>query len=96
MPILLKNLSILNSNFKYHGLDIVESVINKSILKYRKENKNWLFSVYDMSESDLLANYDLILSRDALQHLTFQIAIKVLKSYALTKNSNFCLKVKTY
>jgi hypothetical protein len=91
MPILLKNLSILNSNFKYHGLDIVESVITKSNLKYGKENKNWLFSVYDVSEGDLPSNYDLILSRDALQHLPFQIAIKVLKSYALTKNSNYLL-----
>ena len=91
MPILLGNLSKLNSNFKYHGLDIVESVINKSNLKYGKENKNWLFSVYDVSEGDLPSNYDLILSRDALQHLPFQIAIKVLKSYALTKNSNYLL-----
>ena len=63
MPILLGNLSKLNSNFKYHGLDIVESVINKSNLKYGRENKNWLFSVYDVSEGDLPSNYDLILSK---------------------------------
>jgi len=90
MPLLLNNLSNEIIDFKYHGIDIVESIINASKFKYSKKN-NWKFSVIDVSKQELPKNYDLIFSRDALQHLPLNVAIDALKAYSLAVGSRYLL-----
>ena len=91
MPELLKNLTATNRRFKYHGLDIVESVLNKSRVKYADTYKNWRFSVGDMTRGNLPSNYDLILSRDALQHLPLISIYEALRSFAYAPNARYLL-----
>lgn len=75
MPYLLNNVSETlgkrGERFRYHGVDVVESIINASIVKYA-DRKDWQFSVCDFSQQDLPNGYELIFSRDALQHLSFE------------------------
>lgn len=90
MPLLLKNLTNLNTQFKYHGIDIVESVVNKSIKKYQNY-KNWKFSVMDFTRGNLPPDYDLIISRDVLQHLPLINVYEALKSFSEVKNARYLL-----
>ena len=68
MPLLLRNLT---KPVRYHGVDVVESLITNAKQKYSNES-NWEFSVCDFSAEDLPNGYDLIFSRDALQHLSYE------------------------
>lgn len=59
--------------FRYHGTDVVQSVININLETFNKY-RSWVdFSVQDLSSNrtSLPSGYDLILSRDALQHLSY-------------------------
>jgi len=91
MPELLKNLSKKNTNFKYHGVDVFEKGINNSKVKYNSEYPNWKFSVLDLTQHEIPPNYDLILSRDSLQHLPLVDCVKALKHFAKAKNSRYLL-----
>ena len=91
MPELLKNLTVSNIFFKYHGIDIVESVITKSREKYANDFKNWNFSLFDLTRGPLPSDYDLIFSRDALQHLPLLAVYEALKSFATANNSRYLL-----
>lgn len=69
MPSLLDNITqSIDTTFKYYGVDIVEKIINQSIIKY-SNNNNWKFSILDFTQQNLPDNYELIHTRDALQHL---------------------------
>ena len=75
MPLFLKNLTgdfkrRRGKQFRYHGVDAVEDLITAAKAKYSNES-DWDFSVCDFSSEDLPNGYDLIFSRDALQHLPF-------------------------
>lgn len=59
------------SSFRYHGVDVVESVIKKVKEKYSNFSKNCQFSVRDFSTQGLPENYELVFSRDALMHLSY-------------------------
>lgn len=93
MPLLLKNLS---EQFSYHGLDIVESIINASKIRY-SSHSNWKFSFIDFSSQALPndKNYELIFSRDALQHLSYDKIINALENFSQTSNVKYLL-VGTY
>ena len=75
MPLMLRNVSedfkSRGKRFRYHGVDVVESLITNAKQKYSNES-DWDFSVCDFSAEDLPNGYDLIFSRDALQHLSYE------------------------
>ena len=91
MPVILRNLSASNANFRYHGIDLVDSAISKTREKYKNDYKNWQFSVYDLTRGNLPNDYDLIFSRDALQHIPLLNVYEALKSFAAVKNSKYLL-----
>lgn len=57
--------------FRYHGVDVVESVIEKVKNKYQNESDDWEFSLCDFTTQKLPEDYELIFSRDALMHLSY-------------------------
>ena len=96
MPLLLANLSLeTNKHFKYHGIDVVESVINASKNRFANFSEEWKFSVVDFSQQNIPENYDLIFSRDALQHLPLDKVINALEIFSKSKGSKY-LAVGSY
>lgn len=75
MPLFLRNVSTdfkrQGKRFRYHGVDVVESVIESSKAKYSSED-DWMFSVCDISADCLPNGYDLVFSRDSLMHLSYE------------------------
>lgn len=78
------------SDIKYHGVDIVEELIEKNNRKYK--NKNIKFSVLDIVK-DPLPEVDLIMVRDCLVHLPTKDVISSINNikdskskYLLTTN----------
>ena len=68
--------------FRYHGTDVVKSVIDMNIKTF--SGSPWIqFSQQDLSSwnLDLPSNYDIILSRDALQHLSYLSIAGALAKY---------------
>jgi hypothetical protein len=62
--------------FRYHGVDIVASVIRNNTKTFQTPRyKDWVkFSEIDLSSADSLlpSGVDMIFSRDAMQHLSLQ------------------------
>jgi hypothetical protein len=62
--------------FRYHGVDIVASVIRNNTKTFQAPIfRDWVkFSEVDLSSADstLPTGYDMIFSRDAMQHLSLQ------------------------
>ena len=81
MPQFLRNVSTdfkrQGKRFRYHGVEVVGSVIKSSKAKYSNEN-DWMFSVCDISTDCLPNGYNLVFSRDSLMHLSYE---KVLISF---------------
>jgi hypothetical protein len=68
--------------FTYHGVDVVASVIEKNQKKFAEHD--WVrFSTMDLSavETVLPSGYDLLLSRDALQHLSYKGVAGAIRTY---------------
>ena len=77
--------------FQYHGVDVVDSVIVKNKAAFALED--WAqFQLADISsgKTRLPLGFDLILSRDALQHLSYPAIAGVLRAYCAT-NSRYLL-----
>ena len=94
MPVLLRNLSqITNKRFRYHGIDVVETIVRKSQIKYANKRlyPNWRMSVVDFSRQPVPNGYDLIFSRDALQHLTLDLVVDSLERFAHAQGSRYLL-----
>jgi hypothetical protein len=71
--------------FKYFGVDVVPSVIALNSAAF--SSMDWAnFGEVDLSSSDVeIPNgYDIILSRDALQHLPYQYIASAFKTYCRT------------
>lgn len=79
-----------NKEFKYFGVDVVESIIKASQLRF-KNYSNWNFAVLDFTQQPLPDNYELIFSRDALQHLPLKKILQALKIYSLAKGAKYLL-----
>ena len=80
----------------YHGVDVVKSVVDKNIAAFKEHSKYVQFSQLDISlpDSQLPDNYKLILSRDALHHLSYSDIALPLRSYCRT--NSFYLLVGSY
>jgi hypothetical protein len=92
MPILLANLSNeTNKTFRYHGVDVVESVVNSSRSRFSNRSDEWQFSTVDFTQHSLPANYELIFSRDALQHLPMEKVVNALRMFSLVPGARFLL-----
>jgi hypothetical protein len=66
---------------KYHGMDIVASVIEKNQQEYGDEQRE--FAVADLT-SGKLPTVDLVLCRDCLVHVSFQDAADILENFRST------------
>jgi hypothetical protein len=66
---------------KYHGVDIVASVIEKNRAEYGDEHRD--FAVADLTK-DKLPEVDLVLCRDCLVHVSFQDAADILENFRAT------------
>ena len=77
--------------FLYHGVDVVSTVIANNSIAFRN-NKKISFSLNDLSSKQeyLPQHYDLLLSRDALQHLSYTDIASVLVNYCIS-NSKYLL-----
>ena len=84
----------LDPDFKYHGIDIVKSILLKSRLAYSSTHPNWKFSLIDFTSQPVPENYDLIFSRDVLQHLSLEKIIDGLER--LSKSNSKYLLVTSY
>lgn len=84
-PPLLQSIREVIPCFRYHGVDVVESVIAASQEQWAADELT-TFAVVDVSQQPLGASYDLVLCRDALQHLPLGLAGKVLANIAATNS----------
>ena len=91
IPLLLKNITREIKDFKYYGVDVVESIINASKLRYKDMSHLWKIDVLDFTQQQLPLDYDLILSRDALQHLPLEKVIDALKIFSKTSGAKYLL-----
>ena len=91
IPLLLKNITREIKDFKYYGVDVVESIINASKLRYKDMSHLWEIDVLDFTQQQLPLDYDLILSRDALQHLPLEKVIDALKIFSRTSGAKYLL-----
>ena len=90
MPLLLNNITNEIPDFRYYGVDVVESVINISKVKYANK-KNWKLDVLDITSQELPDGYDLLFSRDAFQHLPLIKIANALKMIANAKEAKYFL-----
>lgn len=71
--------------FQYHGVDVVEAVIRNNTRVFSSMNlSSWTtFSELDLSspEASLPYGFDMILSRDALQHLSMKHIAGAMRTY---------------
>jgi len=64
-------------NIEYTGLDIVDEIIQENKIKF----KNYKFSQFDIT-TGIIGNYDLIICRDALQHLSYPMIFRALENFS--------------
>lgn len=87
MSVVMRNVSAKlaerGERFRYHGVDVVESLIESVRDKYGKESDDWQFSVCDFSQQQLPQDYDLVFSRDALMHLSYEKVCHFTEIYEL-------------
>ena len=84
MPTLLRDLRGDFPDFRFFGVDIVRSVIEANQAKF--VNETWMqFNVLDFTQTSVPDDVQLILCRDALQHLPLEKAIDALELFAKSK-----------
>ncbi|PSC73524.1 glycosyl transferase [Micractinium conductrix] len=89
MPLLLEEVEKEQPSFKYLGLDITASVVKKNKKTFATK-KNWRFGAFDLTSQALPRGYDLIHTRDALQHLSCRSIVAALRTLA-TSSSRYLL-----
>ena len=81
MPFLLRDLRDDVPGFSFYGVDIVRSVIDANQARFA--NESWMhFEVLDFTRAPVPASVQLILCRDALQHLPLDKAIDALEMFS--------------
>jgi hypothetical protein len=92
MPLLLSNLSLeTNQTFRYHGVDVVESVINATRTRFAHRLHEWKMSTVDFTQQRLPDEYELIFSRDALQHLPLEKVVCALRTFSQVRAARYLL-----
>ena len=85
------NLTSEISDFQYYGVDVVESIIDASKLRYKNMSENWKIEVLDFTQQKLPDNYEMIFTRDSLMHLSYEKIFDALKAFARVKGARFLL-----
>ncbi|KAL3156443.1 hypothetical protein ABBQ38_000752 [Trebouxia sp. C0009 RCD-2024] len=81
MPYLLRDLRDDVQDFRYYGLDIVRSVIEASQIRFA--NESWMhFEVFDFTRAPVPAGVELVMCRDALQHLPLAMVVDALEMFS--------------
>lgn len=84
MPTLLRDIRDDYPDFRFLGIDIVRSVIQANQAKF--VNESWMqFAVADFTQTSVQDNVQLILCRDALQHLPIDKAVDALEQFSRSK-----------
>ena len=81
MPYAIERVREYNPNFKYCGVDVVPTVIESNAQRFKKL-KHYRFEVVDVAAQEMPEGYDLIWSRDALQHLSYDLIVPALDNFA--------------
>jgi hypothetical protein len=89
--LILYNLTNEISDFRYYGVDVVESIINASKKRYENMADHWKIEVLDFTTQELPANYDLIFTRDALMHFPYEKTFDALNIFAKAKGAKYLL-----
>lgn len=84
MPDVLKSYAKTNPAFHFLGLDVTCSLIAQHKLMFQN-NTNWSFQCLDYTRDPLPVGYDVIISRDSLQHLPIKYAFEFLSNVKLSK-----------
>lgn len=79
MPLVLDEVEQQNSDFRFMGTDVVCSLIDKHVQTYANRT-NWQFQCVHYSNQPLPKGYELIWSRDSLQHLPMHAAYQFLNN----------------
>lgn len=72
----------LDPDFRYHGVDVVESVVQENIRTFDPDIAR--FDQVDLAWQSPPSGYDLILCRDTLQHLSYASIAGVLRGFLNT------------
>ena len=78
MPLVVERVRKLNKNFQYYGVDVVPTVVAKNKARFKGSNY-YQFKQADISKEKLPSGYKMILSRDALQHLSYELIVPILE-----------------
>lgn len=68
MPLVLQDVEKVQPGFKFMGTDVVCSLIDSHKSNFASHS-NWQFDCLDYTHQQLPSGYDLVVSRDSLQHL---------------------------
>ena len=90
MPPLLENIRQVIPCFEYRGLDIVPHVVSNNSYRFR-EDRLTTFGVGDVTVGPVPKGFDVILSRDAMQHLSIALVIDALEQYAKAEPRYFII-----
>lgn len=81
MPLLLERVQAARPRFRYLGLDIAASVVAQNKRAFAAQRR-WRFDTFDLSAQPLPRGYDLVHTRDALQHLSCARGVAALRNLA--------------
>ncbi|KAL4424079.1 hypothetical protein ABPG75_001380 [Micractinium tetrahymenae] len=81
MPLLLEEVERTRPKFRYLGLDIAASVVAQNKRAFAAKAA-WRFDSFDLSAQPLPRGYDLVHTRDALQHLSCPTGVAALRNLA--------------
>lgn len=82
MPLVLKEAQTKNPEFRFKGTDVVCSLIERHKITYA--NTSWSFECVDYANQLLPSGYDLVFSRDSLQHVPMHAVWQFLNNVKAT------------
>eukprot|EP00884_Botryococcus_braunii_P014083 jgi/Botrbrau1/22676/Bobra.0132s0020.1 len=99
MPLALEMLNEDQPGFRYLGVDVAANVVTrlkKELTRYPEcpDDATWEFGVLDMATQPIPQGYELLFSRDALQHLSMNLVIDALEN--ISKSQAKYLLVGSY
>jgi hypothetical protein len=74
-----------HSEFRYHGVDIVDELVRKNQAWFDShpiDKVQVSFSLSDMTNAPPPAGFDLLLSRDTLQHFSYPMIVSTLRQWS--------------